>query len=92
MIRYALRCDGDHAFEAWFGASADYDDQAARGLVECPLLESVGDDMFRCLEKVGVTVLRIVATFSGKEWSLVQCSTRVDSESLWPDAALCGVF
>jgi hypothetical protein len=36
MIRYALQCDGGHGFEAWFGASADYDDQAARGLVECP--------------------------------------------------------
>lgn len=36
MIRYALQCDAGHGFEAWFGASADYDDQAARGLVECP--------------------------------------------------------
>ena len=36
MIRYALKCDADHAFEAWFGSSGDYDDQATRGLVECP--------------------------------------------------------
>jgi hypothetical protein len=36
MIRYALVCDGDHEFEGWFGSSADYDDQCARGLVECP--------------------------------------------------------
>ena len=36
MIRYALQCDGDHGFEAWFGDSSAYDDQAARGLVECP--------------------------------------------------------
>ena len=40
MIRYALQCDGDHGFEAWFGDSAAYDDQAARGLVECPLCGS----------------------------------------------------
>ncbi|MGZ9113048.1 MAG: DUF1178 family protein [Brevundimonas sp.] len=40
MIRYALQCDQDHGFEAWFSASADYDDQAARGLVECPLCGS----------------------------------------------------
>ena len=40
MIRYALTCDADHAFEAWFGMSADYDDQAARGLVECPFCGS----------------------------------------------------
>lgn len=37
MIRYALRCAAGHGFEAWFGSSSDYDDQAARGLVECPL-------------------------------------------------------
>ena len=36
MIRYALRCEHDHGFEAWFGTSADYDEQATRGLVECP--------------------------------------------------------
>jgi hypothetical protein len=40
MIRYALVCDQDHAFEGWFAASADYDDQVARGLVECPLCGS----------------------------------------------------
>ncbi|MBU1538622.1 MAG: DUF1178 family protein [Alphaproteobacteria bacterium] len=42
MIRYALQCDHGHEFEAWFGASADYDDQAARGLVECPHCGSRG--------------------------------------------------
>ena len=28
MIRYALVCDHGHEFEGWFGASADFDDQA----------------------------------------------------------------
>ena len=42
MIRYALQCDQGHGFEAWFGDSAAYDDQAARGLVECPLCGSRG--------------------------------------------------
>ena len=37
MIRYALACDQDHEFEGWFGASADFDDQSARGLIECPV-------------------------------------------------------
>lgn len=36
MIRYALVCDTGHEFEAWFSSSDGYDDQAARGLVECP--------------------------------------------------------
>ena len=40
MIRYALQCEHDHGFEAWFGTSADYDEQAARGLVECPVCGS----------------------------------------------------
>lgn len=42
MIKYALQCDAAHEFEGWFGSSADYDDQAARGLVECPLCGSRG--------------------------------------------------
>jgi hypothetical protein len=40
MIKYALSCDHDHAFEGWFGSSSAYDDQAARGLLECPLCAS----------------------------------------------------
>lgn len=42
MIKYALQCDQAHMFEGWFGSSSDYDDQAARGLVECPLCGSHG--------------------------------------------------
>lgn len=40
MIKYALTCDAGHDFEGWFGASADYDDQAARGLLQCPVCGS----------------------------------------------------
>jgi hypothetical protein len=40
MIRYALRCEHEHGFEAWFGGSAAYDEQIARGLVECPICGS----------------------------------------------------
>jgi hypothetical protein len=40
MIRYALACDRDHDFEGWFAASADFDDQAGRGLIECPVCAS----------------------------------------------------
>jgi hypothetical protein len=42
MIRYALTCDQDHDFEGWFGSSVDYDDQQARGLLECPVCASKG--------------------------------------------------
>ena len=37
MIVFDLRCPAGHVFEAWFGSSADYDDQQARGLVACPI-------------------------------------------------------
>ena len=40
MIRYALVCDRDHPFEGWFATSQDFDDQRARGLLECPLCGS----------------------------------------------------
>jgi len=40
MIKYALVCEHEHAFEGWFGASADYDDQHARGLLQCPVCGS----------------------------------------------------
>lgn len=40
MIRYALRCVGEHAFEAWFSNSAAYDKQHKRRQVECPVCGS----------------------------------------------------
>ena len=36
MIHYQLRCGADHAFDGWFRDSAAFDQQAAKGLVECP--------------------------------------------------------
>ncbi|QIE53967.1 DUF1178 family protein [Pikeienuella piscinae] len=40
MIRYQLKCDEGHEFEAWFGSAAAYDDQAERGLVSCAVCGS----------------------------------------------------
>lgn len=40
MIRYALACEAGHKFEGWFSASADFDDQVARGLLSCPVCET----------------------------------------------------
>jgi hypothetical protein len=36
MIVYDLACTHGHRFEGWFGSSADYEDQHARGLLACP--------------------------------------------------------
>ena len=40
MIHYALICDRKHEFEGWFNNSADYDKQAKRHLVSCPVCGS----------------------------------------------------
>lgn len=37
MIVFDLKCTHAHVFEAWFGSSADYEDQRARGLLTCPI-------------------------------------------------------
>jgi hypothetical protein len=36
MIRYVLMCDRGHSFEAWFGSSGAYDEQAGAHAVTCP--------------------------------------------------------
>jgi hypothetical protein len=35
MIVFDLKCANDHVFEVWFGSSAAFEDQRARGLVAC---------------------------------------------------------
>ena len=40
MIKYQLICDQNHEFEGWFQCSAAYDEQAANGLLCCPLCDS----------------------------------------------------
>ncbi len=42
MIVFDLKCESQgHVFEAWFGSSADYEDQKARGLLACPMCGDV---------------------------------------------------
>jgi hypothetical protein len=36
MIRYRLKCEKRHEFEAWFASSAAFERQAKRGLIACP--------------------------------------------------------
>lgn len=41
MIVFDLKCSpGGHVFEAWFGSSAGYEDQRARGLIACPICDA----------------------------------------------------
>ena len=42
MIIFDLKCEPQgHVFEAWFGSSDDYESQQNRGLVACPMCDSV---------------------------------------------------
>ena len=36
MIRYRLKCEKRHEFEAWFASSAAFDRQSKRGQIACP--------------------------------------------------------
>ncbi len=40
MIKYQLKCKSKHSFEGWFSNSSDYDQQADKGLLECPMCGS----------------------------------------------------
>lgn len=40
MIKYALNCADGHGFEGWFSSMADYDAQAERGTLSCPVCGS----------------------------------------------------
>lgn len=44
MIVFDLICGQQHVFEAWFGDSADYEDQRARQLIACPYCQNTGID------------------------------------------------
>ncbi len=41
MIRYSLLCEAGHGFESWFPSSDSFDTQVARGLVSCPVCDTV---------------------------------------------------
>ncbi|HTJ58299.1 MAG TPA: DUF1178 family protein [Devosiaceae bacterium] len=41
MIHYALVCENEHKFEAWFRNAEAYDEQHKRGIVTCPICTSV---------------------------------------------------
>ncbi len=40
MKVFNLACEHNHPFEGWFASAEDFDDQIARGLLECPVCSS----------------------------------------------------
>ncbi len=54
MIVFDLACKkASHVFEIWFGSTADYEDQKARGLVACPYCGSTDVDKAVMAPNVG---------------------------------------
>lgn len=41
MITFALLCDNQHRFDAWFRSAQAFDEQLARGIVSCPVCASI---------------------------------------------------
>lgn len=41
MILFTLKCPDDHRFEVWFKDGAAYERQAKRGLIACPVCQSI---------------------------------------------------
>ncbi|HEY4199092.1 MAG TPA: DUF1178 family protein [Devosiaceae bacterium] len=40
MIHYALTCENEHKFDAWFASAGAYEAQSQRGIVTCPICDS----------------------------------------------------
>lgn len=40
MIRFSLKCDGDHGFDSWFPSGAAFETLKAQGHVTCPVCGS----------------------------------------------------
>jgi hypothetical protein len=54
MIIFDLRCGAQgHVFEAWFGSNEEYEAQAARGLVSCPICGAADIDKAPMAPRVG---------------------------------------
>jgi len=41
VIKFTLRCEGGHEFEGWFRDNASFDEQAAKGVLSCPVCGDV---------------------------------------------------
>ncbi|MEF2071436.1 DUF1178 family protein [Consotaella aegiceratis] len=63
MIRFDLRCTpAGHGFDGWFRSSEDYETQAARGLVTCPICGATAVE--KALMKPAVSTSRKAAARS----------------------------
>lgn len=87
MIRYSLRCDRDHHFEAWFGSSGDFDRVKAAGHVACAVCGSLGVEKDLMAPNVGGSAAKadnerpLSRPASPAEQALVELRRRVEATS-----------
>ena len=81
MIKYQLICDQKHEFEGWFQGSAAFDEQAANGLLRCPLCDS--DQVKRALMTPNLASPK---QRKSTDPSAVDPAPRVDPTASAPDA------
>jgi hypothetical protein len=83
MIRYALRCDRAHTFDAWFGSSTDFDRLQAAGLVSCAVCGSTSVEKNLMAPSVasGAAEPNLTAPASPAEQALAELRRRIEAES-----------
>ena len=80
MIKYQLICDQSHEFEGWFQSSVAYDEQAASGLLCCPICDS--DQVKRALMALNI------ASANGAKQRLISHQLLRPMNRLGPDQLL----
>lgn len=60
MIRYDLICEREHRFDGWFRSSEDFDMQAERGLLGCPVCGS--ESVAKALMAPSIATGRVAAS------------------------------
>ena len=94
MIVFDLKCGNAHVFEAWFGSSADFADQQARGLVDCPICGDRAVDKAVMAPAVGAKGNRqaevMPAAMKAAMAALAKAQSRALEGSQWVGTAFAG--
>jgi len=81
MIRYRLRCGGDHAFDSWFPSAAAYDQLRAAGMLTCPDCGSAEVDKALMAPRVRTDADTSPAEPDSREKALAELRRKVEENS-----------
>jgi hypothetical protein len=83
MIRYALRCDRAHTFDAWFGSSGDFDRLKDAGLVACAVCGSTAVEKDLMAPGLGSSAAEpgLSAPASPAQQALAELRRKIEAES-----------